>query len=106
MAQKEYDLDFFKEAQKEFDRLDGSQKIFVNKALQRIRNQGMQAGVPLSGALEGCNKLKHRKLGLRIVFRQAHDQVQIIQIIAIGKRDSFEVYRDAEIRLAASRKEH
>ena len=83
----------------DYDNLDGSQRVFVDKALLRIRESGMDAGKPLAGELAGCNKLKHRKMGLRIVFRQVETHVQIIQIVAIGKRDSSVVYTEAEQRL-------
>lgn len=94
-----YKIEYFKEAKKEYDNLDGSQLIFVDKGIDRIRALGMQAGVPLEGKLEGCRKLKNRKMGLRIVFTQQEKTIKIIQIIAIGKRRRNEVYKNALKRL-------
>lgn len=97
--QSKYDLKYFPEAKDEYNNLDGSQRVFVDKGLDRIKVKGMQAGAPLHGQLEGCNKLKNKKLGLRIVFRQDKDQIKIIQIVAIGKRRRIKVYNDATERL-------
>lgn len=94
-----YNLKYFPEAKAEYDNLDGSQRVFVDKGLNRIKVKGMQAGAPLHGQLEGCNKLKNRKLGLRIVFRQDKEKMEIIQIVAIGKRRRNKVYNDATERL-------
>lgn len=94
-----YKLDYFEEAKEEYDNLDGSQLIFVDKGLDRIAALGMKAGNPLHGKLEGCNKLKNRKMGLRIVFRQQNKTIKIIEIVAIGKRRRNEVYKDAQARI-------
>gem|GEM_PF-613462 len=92
-------LEWTEYSKADYDSLDGSQLVFVNKALDRIRLLGMQAGSPLEGNLIGCRKLKHRKLGLRVVFRQSDKGIQIIQIVAIGSRSDATVYRQAKSRL-------
>ena len=86
-------------ARKEFDSLDGSQKIFVSKGLEKIKKSGMNVGVRLQGGLNSCNKLKSKKQGMRIVFRQVESHIEVIEIVAIRKRDSDEVYRNAIMRL-------
>lgn len=94
-----YKLEFLPEAKKEKDKLEGSVLVFVEKGLNRIKVLGMQAGQPLHGKLAGCHKLKNKRLGLRIVFRSSPNGIEIIQIVAIGKRDKLTVYRDAEKRI-------
>jgi len=94
-----YQLRLNKYAEAEFKELDGTQKIFVQKGFQRIQVIGMQAGEALHGKLAGCRKLKNKKAGLRIVFREFQGHMEIIEIVAIGKRDKSEVYRNAELRL-------
>lgn len=94
-----YELEFLPEAKAEKDQLDGSQLVFVEKGLDRIKILGMKAGQPLHGKLAGCKKLKNKRLGLRIVFRPSPNGIEIIQIIAIGKRDKLAVYRNAEKRI-------
>ncbi|WP_204305256.1 hypothetical protein [Lactobacillus johnsonii] len=59
----------------------------------------MQAGQPLHGKLINCRKLKNKKLGLRIVFRQDKNYIRIINIVTIGERRRNKVYKEAEKRL-------
>jgi mRNA interferase RelE/StbE len=94
-----YSLEWTDDSSRDYDNLDGSQKLFVNKALARIKSLGMEAGQPLHGALVGCNKLKHKKLGLRVIFRKSSKGIRIIQIVAIGKRADGEIYAIAKHRL-------
>jgi mRNA interferase RelE/StbE len=94
-----YEIEWNEKSRKEYDSLDGSQTVFVDKALDRIRIQGMNAGRELHGKLSMCRKLKHKKMGLRVVFRESTKGIEIIEILAIGKRDKKEVYKNAEDRL-------
>ena len=59
----------------------------------------MNTGQELHGKLWDCRKLKHKKLGLRVIFRQSDLGIEIIEIVAVGKRDNKEVYENAEKRL-------
>lgn len=43
--------------------------------------------------------MKHKKLGLRVIFKQSDLGIEIIEIVVIGKRDEKEVYKEAEKRL-------
>lgn len=94
-----HQIEWTEYSKKDYDNLDGSQKVFVDKALNRIKLYGMDAGQPLHGALSQCNKLKNRKMGLRIIFREVQGKVEVIQIVVIGKRDKNAVYKIAENRL-------
>ncbi|WP_404337987.1 type II toxin-antitoxin system RelE/ParE family toxin [Planococcus rifietoensis] len=94
-----YQLEWTQYSKEDYEQLDGSQKIFVNKALDRIKLRGMEAGQSLHGNLAQCNKLKNKKMGLRIIFREAEGTIQVIQIVAIGKRDKEKIYTMAEERL-------
>lgn len=96
---KYYDISYWKEAKKEYKHLDGTQKVFVDKALDRIKVMGMRAGAQLHGKLHNCRKLKNRKMGLRIIFTQENKKISVISIVAIGKRADEEVYQDAEVRV-------
>ena len=92
-------IEWTKYSAKDYKKLDHSSQIFVDKAIARIKRDGMQAGTPLRGELAGCNKLKHRSLGLRVVFRKSPGGIQIIQIVAIGRRDKSTVYGIAAKRI-------
>ena len=83
----------------DYDKLDGSQKVFVDKALNRIKLRGMDAGQPLHGALAQCNKKKKKKMGLRVIFREVQGKFEVIQVVVIGKRDKETVYKIAENRI-------
>lgn len=94
-----YKIEFDPRAEKDYHRLDNSQRIAIDKSFFRIRQIGMQAGEALSGKLSGCRKLKHKKLGLRVIFRQTVKGIEIIEIIAIGRRQDSKVYKEAEERI-------
>ncbi|MBT2571496.1 addiction module toxin RelE [Planococcus sp. ISL-110] len=95
-----YLLEWTQYSKEDYEQLDGSQNIFVNKALDRIKLRGMEAGQSLHGNLSQCNKLKNKKMGLRIIFREAEGTIQVIQIVATGKRDKEKIYKLAEERLS------
>jgi mRNA interferase RelE/StbE len=99
VAEPKYKLEWTELSQKDYHSLDGSEKVVVDKGLTRIRMFGMDAGSPLSAGLSSCQKIKHRKLGLRIVFRQSRTGIEIIEIVAIGKREDFDVYIKSAQRL-------
>ena len=94
-----YTIEFLNEAYKEYTDLDGSQKLLIDKSLKRIEQRGMQTGEALRGRLVGCRKLKHRKAELRVIFRESNTGIEIIEIVAIGKRSDLEVYKLAENRI-------
>lgn len=97
-----YKLEYFEKAKEDYEKLDGSQKKIIDKGLDKIKQLGKLAGAPLKGKLCKCRKIKNRKHGLRIVFRPVEDsnEVEIMQIIVIGKRDQSSVYSNAEKRLS------
>jgi len=88
-----YKVELIPEAQDDFYKLDNSQRLHVKKSLIKLENQGMLAGEALHGNLAGYRKLKHKKLGLRIVA------IEIIEVIAIGKRSDNEIYTISEKRI-------
>ena len=90
---------FTEYSQLDFNDLDGSQKIQILKSLTKIEKNGMNTGQPLSGSLWDCRKLKHKRLGLRVIFRQSEIGIEIIEIVTVGKREDNEVYEIAAKRL-------
>ena len=90
---------FTEYSQSDFNYLDGSQKIQILKSLTKIEKNGMNVGQPLYGNLWDCRKLKHKKLGLRVIFRQSEMGIEIIEIVTVGKREDDEVYEIAAKRL-------
>ncbi|MCH3906442.1 MAG: addiction module toxin RelE [Lactobacillus sp.] len=96
-----YQLNIWDGAKKDIEKLDGAQLVFVKKGLKRIKQFGLNCGSPLHGKLMGYRKLKNRKMGLRIVFGQSErgDKIEIIDIVAVGKRSEDAVYQTATMRV-------
>ena len=94
-----YTVELTEYAKSDYEKLDGSQKQLILKGIKRISERGMQAGEPLRDDLKGCNKIKLKKQGLRIVFLEVECRMEVIQFIAIGKRDKSQVYKDAIKRI-------
>ena len=86
-------------SQFDYNNLDGSQKKQILKSLTKIEKNGMNTGQPLHGSLWDCRKLKHKRLGLRVIFKQSEIGIEIIEIVTIGKREDDEVYEIAAERL-------
>jgi mRNA interferase RelE/StbE len=86
-------------SQIDFNNLDGSLKRQILKSLIKIENYGMNTGQPLYGNLSDCRKLKHKRLGIRVIFRQSEAGMEIVEIVIIRKREDDEVYEAAAVRL-------
>lgn len=95
-----YEVRLTEFSKKDFERLDHSQQQQILKSFARIGERGMEAGQPLRGKLSDCRKMKHKRLGLRVIFRESEADVEIIEIVVVGKRSDNEVYQLAEIRLS------
>ena len=97
---KPYEIKFIdKSCLKEYQSLRGNKKELVNKGLARLRMRAKELGKPLSGSLQGCKELKFRSDGIRIIFRIVGSEIEIVEIIAIGKRDKERVFSTAVRRI-------
>ena len=94
-----YQVELTPDAQNDLAKLDNSQIIHVRKSLLKLEQNGPKVGEALHGKLAGYRKLKHRKLGLRVIFRETSTGIEIIEVIAIGKRSDSEIYKIAEKRI-------
>ncbi|OTP19942.1 type II toxin-antitoxin system RelE family toxin [Enterococcus mundtii] len=94
-----YKVKYTPASKKDYEKLENSQKLQVRKSLKKIEEFGLDTGQPLRGKLADCKKMKHKKLGLRVIFKQSDLGIEIIEIVVIGKRNEKEVYREAEKRL-------
>lgn len=86
-------------AAKEYLVLRNPTKEFVDKGLRRLQERADAIGKPLAGNLKGCRELKFRADGIRIVYRIKDGKVQIVEIIAIAKRENGDAFRIARKRL-------
>lgn len=95
-----YVLIYYPEARKDYEKLDGSQKDLVDAGLKKLERRADEIGKHLHGGLAGCRALKWRRSGLRLVYRIGPEGlVEIVEIVAIGKRAESKVYAEAASRL-------
>lgn len=93
-----YRLKFLPEALVEWHALDGSIKEVMKKLLQKRLEQPRLPGAELRGDLRDCYKIKLRKQGYRLVY-QVEDDVLVVLVLAVAKREDMAVYRAAVDRL-------
>lgn len=102
-----FKLTFLKEAIDDYKKLDGSQRLIVDKALKRILLNPLPQkeggyGKPLGNLsqtkLAGLMKVKLKSSGLRIVYRLKRQENQVL-IIIIGARADSKVYKEAQKRI-------
>ena len=97
----EYEIKFHPAALKEFCELDGSIKKLVKKQLDKLKTSpllGEELGNKNGYDLSGYRKMYACKKQIRIVYSVV-ENVLLVNIIAIGKREDMEVYADAAERI-------
>lgn len=92
-----YTLEFDEDAWKEWNKLDSTLRDQFKKKLKKVLVMPHIQANKLS-SLQGCYKIKLRASGYRLVY-QVKDDVVIVEVIAIGKRERNEVYKTAAKRL-------
>ena len=92
-----YKLDFKKSAYKEWNKLGSTlREQFKKKLLERLENPHVPAS-KLSGA-DNLYKIKLRQSGYRLVYK-VEDDVIIVTVLAVGKRERSDVYKKAMHRI-------
>ncbi|RJE78609.1 type II toxin-antitoxin system RelE/ParE family toxin [Paracoccus sp. JM45] len=92
-----YNLRFKEEAKKEWDALGATVRTQFKKALEKRLEEPHIPSARLSGS-HNRYKIKLRSAGFRLVY-EVRDEVLVVVVIAVGKRDKSAVYRKAEQRL-------
>lgn len=98
-----WNLEFIDEAHKDMRKLDGSSRIMVYKALEKVRTNPTEDGYgkPLGHKrgtnLTGLMKIKLRDLGIRVVYKLEMDG-GIMRVIVVAARSDEQVYKIAEKR--------
>ena len=91
----------------DFRALDGSQRILVKKAIEKVRanplpdtegGYGKRLGNKDSTQLAGFLKVKLRGAGLRIVYQLIREEDHMV-LIVIGAREDDKVYHIAHKRI-------
>jgi mRNA interferase RelE/StbE len=93
-----YRLKFLPEALKEWNALDGGVKSVLRKFLKKRLEQPRLPGAELHGELRDCYKIKLLKQGYRLVYL-VEDDVLVVLVLAVAKREDLAVYRSAIERL-------
>ncbi|WP_321277445.1 type II toxin-antitoxin system RelE/ParE family toxin [Thiomicrorhabdus indica] len=92
-----YSLEFDERALKEWKQLDGSVRSQLKKKLEKVIENPKVKKNELR-ELDNCYKIKLRKSGYRLIY-QVQDERVVVFVIAIGKRDKEQAYRDATYRI-------
>lgn len=102
-----YRLQFVPSAWAEWQKLDGSVKEPLRKLLKKRLDNPHVPGAALHGALAGHYKIKLIKLnkhGYRLVFG-VQDDVLIVMVMAVDKREDSVVYQAAMQRVSEKQAE-
>ncbi|MCW8108980.1 type II toxin-antitoxin system RelE/ParE family toxin [Alteromonas ponticola] len=95
-----YKLEFKKTALKEWNKLGATVKFqFKKKLAERLKAPHVNSD-KVSGA-DNVYKVKLRQSGYRLVY-QVKDEVIIVTVLAVGKRERNEAYKKALKRLDAN----
>jgi mRNA interferase RelE/StbE len=88
-------IEFIPDAEKDFESLDGSVRKEVAKKIDALAENpfsGKPLGNKYGADLTGFYKLYVAKKKYRIVYRLIGEQIEVIEIVGIGKRDKEEIY--------------
>ncbi len=91
-----YNVIFTEDAEKDLKKLDRSIQVQVMKkavALSENPFLGNPLGNKFGLDLTGYYKLYMAKKVYRIVYRLIGEQIEVVEIVGIGKRDKEEIYR-------------
>ena len=91
---KTYSLEFNVLAFKEWQKLDNSIRSQFKKQLEKRIQNPRVASAKLHGDLDNFYKIKLAAVGYRLVY-EVIDHKLVVLIIAIGKRNQSEVYKEA-----------
>jgi len=92
-----YKLKFHKKALKEWAKLDGSVKDQFRSALIKRLEAPHVESARLSG-MDGAYKIKLKAVGYRLVYTVS-DDVLIVTVVAVGKRERNQAYKLAVKRI-------
>ena len=95
-------IEFISEAAEEYKSLDGSIKILADKILEKLENNpyiGEELGNKNNIDLAGYYKIYFNKKKHRVVYRIVKNEIEIIEIWGIGKKDKMEIYKAVNKRI-------
>lgn len=93
MTSTRYKLGFTDKAAKAWRKLDPSLKDMFSRKLEERLNNPRVPGSALHG-MRDCYRIKLRDVGYRLVYQVLETRITVM-VIAIGRRDGGDVYREA-----------
>ena len=96
-----YSLLFHPKVDEDLKEFSHTQKRLIFKQLQKIEKSpelGQLLGNKNGYDLSGCRKMYADNKQIRIVYKIVEEQI-IIEVVALGKRDEMEVYKNASQRV-------
>lgn len=85
--EQRFDVRMDPEAAREYQKLDGSVRDAVNKAIDELELRADEVGKDLrntqSTKLAGCKEIKLRDAGIRIIFRVTNEKVDVLRIVYV-----------------------
>lgn len=97
-AEKHYELRFKASAKKEWDKLIGTVKQQLHaKLAERLKNPRVESAKLHGQDQKDRYKIKLRSSGYRLVY-QVYDDIVVVEVIAVGKRERGSVYENARKR--------
>lgn len=91
-----YKIEFIPEAAKDYKSLDGGVRKKVDKKLDELKKNpflGEFLGKKFNIDLSGFYKLYVDNKKMRIVYRLIDQEIEVVEIWGIGKREKEEIYR-------------
>lgn len=98
MADQRFEIRFAVQALKEYEGLDNSVVILVDKKLEDLEERADEIGTPLKGNLSGYREIKLRDAGIRIIYQITDETINILKIVfvlSINKRSAEKVFKIA-----------
>lgn len=87
MSDRRFEVRFDPSALDEYQDLDPSVVVDVDKALEKLETRAEEIGKPLenkySAKFHGCKEIKLRRAGLRIIFRVTNETVDVLRIVDV-----------------------
>jgi len=96
------EVQFIPEAVKDYKALDGNIKKLVNGKIEKLKenpNLGEALGNRNNIDLTGFYKIYVSKKSYRIIYRIVKNEIEIIEIWGIGRRDKMEIYKNVGKRV-------
>ena len=97
------EIQFIPEAVKDYNSLDGNIKKLVNDKIDKLKENaylGEALGNKNNIDLTGFYKIYIAKKSYRIVYRILRNEIEVLEIWGIGKRDKMEIYRTIGKRIS------